>query len=63
MTSVSFENLFRTLPSGVVSKKDIGSRIVFFRRPLCRFLADLIAPIAKIMAAVKSAIPKSKEIV
>lgn len=60
ITSVSLENRFIIRPNGVVSKNDIGSLIVFFKSPLCKFRADLKAPTAKITAEVRSATPKSR---
>lgn len=45
-TSTSRENRFTIRPSGVVSKNAIGSRIVWFSRLSCRFLAARTHPTA-----------------
>lgn len=48
ITSTSFEKRLRMRPSGVVSKKDIGSLIVFFSSLLCKSRAARRQPMAKI---------------
>lgn len=62
ITSTSLENLLIMRPNGVVSKNDIGSRIVRISKLLCKFFAACTQPIptAKLMA--KSAIPTNKEL-
>ena len=45
--STSLENLFRILPRGVVSKKDIGDLITLNNIVLCSFRAALRVNIAK----------------
>ena len=46
MTSRSLDNLFRILPSGVVSKNDMGACNILSKRLLCTFLDAAIVPIA-----------------
>ena len=48
--SISLENLFKILPSGVVSKKDIGDFIMLFNILACSLVAAFSVPI--IMQAV-----------
>lgn len=54
ITSTSFENRLRMRPSGVVSKNDIGSRIVFFSSLLCKSRAARRQPTAKITEVASS---------
>ncbi len=42
----SFENRFKILPVGVVSKKDIGARSIFANIPLWRDLEALMPAVA-----------------
>ena len=46
-TSTSFEKRFNMRPSGVVSKNDIGNRMVLWRSLLCTSRAARRHPIAK----------------
>lgn len=48
ITSTSLENRLRIRPSGVVSKKDMGSLIVFLSSLLCKSRAARRHPMAKI---------------
>ena len=47
ITSRSLENLLRILPSGVVSKNDIGACNILSRRLLCKFLDAGTVPMAE----------------
>ncbi len=42
ISSISFENLFTILPSGVVSKNDIGLFKMLFNSPLCKLVDAFI---------------------
>ena len=46
ITSRSLDNLLRILPSGVVSKNDIGACNILSKRLLCKFLDAATVPIA-----------------
>lgn len=54
---ISFENRLTILPMGVVSKNDIGHRITFQSKELCKFLDARIEPNAKAYACTKTAKP------
>ena len=59
-TSTSLPNLFMILPSGVVSKNDIGAAIEFFNMPACNFLPATTLPTYSIKLAITITTPVNK---
>lgn len=57
ITSRSLENLLRILPSGVVSKNDIGACNILSRRLLCKFLDAATVPMAEARSTIQIITP------
>ena len=53
MTSRSLDNLLRILPSGVVSKNDMGACNILSKRLLCKFLDAATVPIAEAKSTIQ----------